>query len=128
MLSKNAFKKTKKPFRIIAFVAPNPTKILTVRSHYQQLTEFQRGRIIGLREDGFSFFSFFFRDNAERLGRNVSTVHDCWEQWSRDGNASRTGSGRSRALLRGKTTVFSIRLWRLVLRLWQKFELHLEPQ
>lgn len=62
------------------------------RSHYQQLTEFERGRVIGLREGGFSF-----RDIAERLGRNVSTVHDCWVQWSRDGTASRRpGSGRPR--------------------------------
>ncbi|GBN12951.1 hypothetical protein AVEN_165564-1, partial [Araneus ventricosus] len=31
---------------------------------------------------------------AERLGRNVSTVHDCWQQWPRDGAASRrSGSG-----------------------------------
>ncbi|GBO44810.1 hypothetical protein AVEN_275372-1, partial [Araneus ventricosus] len=46
----------------------------------------------GLREGGFSF-----RDIAERFGRNVSTVHDCWHQWSRDGTASRRpGSGRPR--------------------------------
>ncbi|GBN73539.1 hypothetical protein AVEN_199944-1 [Araneus ventricosus] len=62
------------------------------RSHYEQLTEFERGRVIGLREGGFSF-----RDIAERLGRNVSTVHDCWVRWSRDGTASRRpGSGRPR--------------------------------
>ncbi|GBM75265.1 hypothetical protein AVEN_214586-1 [Araneus ventricosus] len=62
------------------------------RSHYQQLTEFERGRVVGLREGGFSF-----RDIAERLGRNVSTVHDCWQQWSKEGTASRTpGSGRPR--------------------------------
>ncbi|GBM14934.1 hypothetical protein AVEN_77330-1 [Araneus ventricosus] len=60
------------------------------RSHYQQFTEFERGRVVGLRESGFSF-----RDIAERLGRNVSTVHDCWQQWSREGNVSRRpGSGR----------------------------------
>ncbi|GBL75387.1 hypothetical protein AVEN_194581-1 [Araneus ventricosus] len=41
------------------------------RSHYQQLTEFERGRGVGLREGGFSF-----RDIAEGLGRNVSTVLD----------------------------------------------------
>ncbi|GBM52630.1 hypothetical protein AVEN_16743-1 [Araneus ventricosus] len=50
------------------------------RSHYQQLTEFERGRAVGLREGGFSF-----RDIAERLGRNVYTVHDYWQQWSREG-------------------------------------------
>ncbi|GFV78190.1 uncharacterized protein TNCV_1036581 [Trichonephila clavipes] len=33
-----------------------------LRSHYQQLTEFKRGRVIGLQEDEFSF-----REIAERL-------------------------------------------------------------
>ncbi|GBN79086.1 hypothetical protein AVEN_110601-1 [Araneus ventricosus] len=62
------------------------------RSHYQQLTEFERGRVVGLREGGFSF-----RDIAERLGRNVFTVHDCWQQWSRECTASRRlGFGRPR--------------------------------
>ncbi|GBO15116.1 hypothetical protein AVEN_231147-1 [Araneus ventricosus] len=51
------------------------------------LTEFERGRVVGLREGGFSF-----RDIAERLGRNVSTVHDCCQQWPRDGAASRRSS------------------------------------
>ncbi|GBL84827.1 hypothetical protein AVEN_93856-1 [Araneus ventricosus] len=32
------------------------------------------------------------------------------------------------ALLRGKTTVFRVWLWRIVLRLKQKFELQLAPQ
>ncbi|GBO07957.1 hypothetical protein AVEN_220591-1 [Araneus ventricosus] len=60
------------------------------RSHYQQLTEFERGRVVGIREGGVSF-----RDIVERLGRNVSTVHDWWQQWSREGTASRRpGSGR----------------------------------
>ncbi|GFW72864.1 uncharacterized protein TNCV_1267071 [Trichonephila clavipes] len=57
------------------------------RSHYQQLTEFELGRVIGIREDEFSF-----GDILERLGRNVSPVPDCWEQWTRDGIASRRPS------------------------------------
>ncbi|GFU53457.1 transposable element Tc1 transposase [Trichonephila clavipes] len=57
-------------------------------SYYQQLPEFERGRVTG--EGGFSFL-----DIAENLGRNVSTVRDCWEQWSKDGTASRPGSRRS---------------------------------
>ncbi|GFW47124.1 HTH_Tnp_Tc3_2 domain-containing protein [Trichonephila clavipes] len=60
---------------------------MPLRSHYQQLTQFERGRVIELREGGFSF-----SDIAETLGRNVSTVRDCWEQWSRDGAASRRPS------------------------------------
>ncbi|GFV60234.1 uncharacterized protein TNCV_3553941 [Trichonephila clavipes] len=54
------------------------------RSYYQQLTKCERGRVIRLREGGFSFHEI-----AKRLGWNVSTGHDCWEQWSRDGTASR---------------------------------------
>ncbi|GFV41295.1 uncharacterized protein TNCV_462901 [Trichonephila clavipes] len=62
------------------------------RSHIQQLTEFERDHAIGLREGGFSF-----RVITERLGRHASAMHDFWEQWSRDGTASRTqGPGRLR--------------------------------
>ncbi|GFY23887.1 transposable element Tc1 transposase [Trichonephila clavipes] len=49
-----------------------------------KLAEFERGRVIRLREGGFSFC-----DIAERFGRSVSTVQDCWEHWSWDGTASR---------------------------------------
>ncbi|GFV62721.1 HTH_Tnp_Tc3_2 domain-containing protein [Trichonephila clavipes] len=42
------------------------------RDHYQLLIEFEQGRVIGLREGGFSLHNI-----AERLGQNVSTVHDC---------------------------------------------------
>ncbi|GBM96932.1 hypothetical protein AVEN_5335-1 [Araneus ventricosus] len=62
------------------------------RSHYQQFNEFERGRVVRLREGGYSF-----RDIAERLSRNVFTLHDCWQQCSREGTASRRpGSGRPR--------------------------------
>ncbi|GBL83402.1 hypothetical protein AVEN_110705-1 [Araneus ventricosus] len=75
------------------------------RSHYQQLTEFERGHVVGLREGGFSF-----RDIAERLGRNVSTLHDCWQQWSREVTASRRpGSRRPR----GATEREDRRVWRM---------------
>ncbi|GBL86003.1 hypothetical protein AVEN_89064-1 [Araneus ventricosus] len=60
------------------------------RKHYQQLTKFERGRVVGLREGGFSF-----SDIAEKCGRNVSTVYHYWQQWSREGNTSRRqGFGR----------------------------------
>ncbi|GBN14592.1 hypothetical protein AVEN_25805-1 [Araneus ventricosus] len=41
------------------------------RSHNQQLTEFERGRVVELREGRFSF-----RDIAERLGRNLTPPFD----------------------------------------------------
>ncbi|GBN03396.1 hypothetical protein AVEN_6120-1 [Araneus ventricosus] len=91
------------------------------RSRYQQLTEFERCRVVGLREGGFSF-----RDIAERLGRNVSTVHDCWQQWSREGTASRKpGSRRSRSTTEREDCRMAVCI---VLRLRQKFELQLAPQ
>ncbi|GFV26395.1 transposable element Tc1 transposase [Trichonephila clavipes] len=54
------------------------------RSYYQQLTEFERDHVIRLRGGAFSY-----SDLPERLDRNLSTVHDCWEQWPRDTTASR---------------------------------------
>ncbi|GFU44074.1 uncharacterized protein TNCV_4952511 [Trichonephila clavipes] len=50
---------------------------------------------------------------VQRLGRNVSTLYGCWEQWSMDGTASKKpGSRQPVILLRGKTTVFGVRLLR----------------
>ncbi|GFV43394.1 uncharacterized protein TNCV_886321 [Trichonephila clavipes] len=54
------------------------------RSYYKQLTKFERSRVIGQREGGFSF-----RDIPETHNRKACIVHDCWEQWLRDGTASR---------------------------------------
>ncbi|GFU96771.1 uncharacterized protein TNCV_2193481 [Trichonephila clavipes] len=48
----------------------------------RKLTEFEEGRVLGLREGGFSL-----SDNTKRFHRNVSTVYDSWKQWSRDGTA-----------------------------------------
>ncbi|GFV21890.1 histone-lysine N-methyltransferase SETMAR [Trichonephila clavipes] len=47
-----------------------------------------------------------------------SAVHDCWEQWSRDvlPQENRLPEGHM-ALPRGKTTIFGVRLWRIVLLL-----------
>ncbi|GFX44109.1 HTH_Tnp_Tc3_2 domain-containing protein [Trichonephila clavipes] len=59
---------------------------LRIRSHYQQLTEFERGRIVGLLEGELSL-----PDIAERLCINVSNLHDSREQWSSDASASRPG-------------------------------------
>ncbi|GFW23742.1 HTH_Tnp_Tc3_2 domain-containing protein [Trichonephila clavipes] len=76
------------------------------RSHYQLLAEFEHGPVIGLREGGFSF-----RNIAEILGGNVFTMHSCWEQWSRDGTASRRpGSGRSRGITQREGSLFGVRL------------------
>lgn len=60
------------------------------RVPYQQLTDFERGRIIGLREAGWSY-----RDIAARVGRNATTIMRAWRQWSEENRAHRRpGSGR----------------------------------
>lgn len=57
---------------------------------YRHLSQFERGRIIGLREAGFSL-----REIANRVDRNVATVLRCWSRWSEEGlHERRRGSGR----------------------------------
>ncbi|GBM24247.1 hypothetical protein AVEN_46030-1 [Araneus ventricosus] len=94
------------------------------RSHYQQLTEFERGRAVGLREGGF-LSAIFQKDLAGMYplcmivgssGQGKVLTHE-----------DRVPGGHV-ALLRGKTTVFGVWLWRIVQRLGQKFELQLAPQ
>ncbi|GFW67133.1 HTH_Tnp_Tc3_2 domain-containing protein [Trichonephila clavipes] len=71
---------------------------------HADLTEFERGPVIELLRGGFSS-----RNIAKTLSRNVSTVHDCWERWLRDGTAPRrSGSGR----LRGTTESKDRHIWR----------------
>ncbi|GFT07649.1 hypothetical protein TNCV_4045841 [Trichonephila clavipes] len=89
-------------------------------SQDQQLIEFERGYSLGLRED-----VFFPAILQKSLVRNVSisTVHYYWEQWSRDGTTSREpGSRRPRGTSeKDDHHILCVRMWRLVLHLWQKF-------
>ena len=50
------------------------------RGNYRQLNDFERGRIIGMREAGLSI-----RDIAARVNRNVATVMRCRSRWSAEG-------------------------------------------
>ncbi|GFW23148.1 transposable element Tc1 transposase [Trichonephila clavipes] len=64
---------------------PSPRK----KEKFQQLA-FERGRIIGLREGGFSY-----RAIGAREQRNSSTVMRVWKQWTDAHRTTRkTGSGR----------------------------------
>ena len=59
------------------------------REPYDQVPEFERGRMIGLREGGFSY-----REIAARTGRNATTVMRVWKQWTTENRTSRkSGSG-----------------------------------
>ena len=58
------------------------------KDNFQQLTEFGRGRIIGLREGGFSY-----RIKVDRVQQNIFTVMRVWEQWTDEHRITRkTGS------------------------------------
>ncbi|GFT76895.1 transposable element Tcb1 transposase [Trichonephila clavipes] len=62
------------------------------RRQYEQLTDFDRGRIIGLREAGWSN-----RRIGRHLGRNDMVNARCWQQWITEGRVyRRRGSGRPR--------------------------------
>ncbi|GFT35828.1 HTH_38 domain-containing protein [Trichonephila clavipes] len=62
------------------------------RRQYEQLTDFDRGRIIGLKEAGWSN-----RRIGRHLGRSDMVVARCWQQWITEGRVYRRGgSGRPR--------------------------------
>ncbi|GFU98694.1 transposable element Tcb1 transposase [Trichonephila clavipes] len=52
------------------------------RRQYEQLTDFDRGRIIGLREAGWSN-----RRIGRHLGRSDMVVAPCWQQWITEGKS-----------------------------------------
>ncbi|GFW21005.1 HTH_Tnp_Tc3_2 domain-containing protein [Trichonephila clavipes] len=59
------------------------------RRQYEQLTDFDRGRIIGLREAGWSN-----RRIGRHLGRSDMVVARCWQQWITEGRVYRRGGSR----------------------------------
>ncbi|GFX88337.1 HTH_38 domain-containing protein [Trichonephila clavipes] len=59
------------------------------RRHYEQLTDFDRGRIISLREAGWSN-----RRIGRHLGRSDMVVARCWQQWITEGRVYRRGVGQ----------------------------------
>lgn len=59
------------------------------RMQYQHVSEFERGRMIGLRETGLSY-----RDIAARTGHAATTVMRVWNQWIEEGRTQRrAGTG-----------------------------------
>nr|XP_042912142.1 uncharacterized protein LOC122272465 [Parasteatoda tepidariorum] len=59
------------------------------RASSQQLTDFERGRTIGLREAGLSYGA-----DAARVQRNSSTVVRVWKQWTNECQTTwKSGSG-----------------------------------
>ncbi|GFU13999.1 transposable element Tc1 transposase [Trichonephila clavipes] len=66
------------------------------RRHFSQLSEFERGLIIGMKTTGWSM-----RRVAGQVDRSEFAVRNCWEQWTREGtHAWKTGSGATRKTTR----------------------------
>ncbi|GFX01529.1 transposable element Tcb2 transposase [Trichonephila clavipes] len=60
------------------------------RRQYKQLSQFERGRIIGMMEAGWSA-----RRVARQVGRSDCVMRMCWDQWIREMSFTRgPGSGR----------------------------------
>ena len=59
------------------------------RAQYQQVSAFERGRMIGLREAGLSY-----HDIAALTGHAATTVMRVWNQWREEGRTQRrAGTG-----------------------------------
>ncbi|GFX19838.1 transposable element Tc1 transposase [Trichonephila clavipes] len=66
------------------------------RRHFSQLSEFERGLIIGRKTAGLS--TCHVAGQGDRL---ECAVRNCWEQWTREGtHARKTGSGATRKTTR----------------------------
>ncbi|GFU59042.1 transposable element Tc1 transposase [Trichonephila clavipes] len=66
------------------------------RRHFSQLSEFQRGLIIGMKTAGWST-----RRVAGQVDRSECAVRNCRGQWTREGTyAPKTGSGATRKTTR----------------------------
>ncbi|GFY31722.1 HTH_Tnp_Tc3_2 domain-containing protein [Trichonephila clavipes] len=64
-----------------------------IRAHYEQLSEFERGRIIGLKEGGWAN-----RRIARHMGRNNAAIKRRWHEWVFNDKFQRhDGNGRPRA-------------------------------
>ncbi|GFT52131.1 transposable element Tcb1 transposase [Trichonephila clavipes] len=58
------------------------------RNHFPQLSEFERGLIIGMKTSGWSTSRV-----AGQVDRSECAVRNCWEQWTREGtHAWKTGA------------------------------------
>ncbi|GFV87499.1 transposable element Tcb2 transposase [Trichonephila clavipes] len=66
------------------------------RRHFSQLSEVERGLIIGMKTAGWST-----RRVADQVDSSECAVRNCWEQWTREGtHARKTGSGATRKTTR----------------------------
>ncbi|GFV90515.1 transposable element Tc1 transposase [Trichonephila clavipes] len=70
--------------------------VKSTRRHFSQLSEFERGLIIGMKTAGWST-----RRVAGQVDHSECAVTNCWEQWTREGTREqKTGSGATRKTTR----------------------------
>ncbi|GFW70005.1 HTH_Tnp_Tc3_2 domain-containing protein [Trichonephila clavipes] len=63
-----------------------------IRAHYEQLLEFERGRIIELKEGSWANWR-----NTRHMGRSNAAIRRCWQEWMDSGRFQRhDGSGQPR--------------------------------
>ncbi|GFV80113.1 uncharacterized protein TNCV_1476761 [Trichonephila clavipes] len=63
-----------------------------IRAHYEQLPEFERDRIIELKEEDWTD-----KRIARHMGRSDAVIERCWQKWvDNDRFPRHDGSGRSR--------------------------------
>ncbi|GFW80945.1 transposable element Tcb1 transposase [Trichonephila clavipes] len=66
------------------------------RRHFSQLSEFERGLIIGMKTAGWPTCRV-----AGQVDHSECAVRNCWEQWTREStHAPKTGSGATRKTTR----------------------------
>ncbi|GFY08178.1 transposable element Tcb1 transposase [Trichonephila clavipes] len=56
------------------------------RSAFDQVSEFDRGRIVAYRDCG-----LYFREMGSRVGRNQTTVRRISDRWMQEGTTDRRG-------------------------------------
>ncbi|GFV40185.1 transposable element Tc1 transposase [Trichonephila clavipes] len=66
------------------------------RTHFSQLSEFERGLVIGMKTSG-----WWKRRVGDQVDGSECAVRNCWEQWTREGtHARKTVSGATRKTTR----------------------------
>ncbi|GFT15452.1 transposable element Tc1 transposase [Trichonephila clavipes] len=66
------------------------------RRHFSELSEFERGLIIGMKTAGWPTHGV-----AGQVNRSECAVRNCWEQWTREGtHVRKPGSGATRKTTR----------------------------
>ncbi|GFV07653.1 HTH_Tnp_Tc3_2 domain-containing protein [Trichonephila clavipes] len=89
-----------------------------IRAHYEQLSEFERRRIIGLNEGGWVNWRI-----ARHTGRSDAAIRRCWKEWVGNGRFQCiTALDSSLSIIRRatRTRVPTMNIHRRLIQWWQK--------